>query len=582
MIYYCHEGYPREGSKFAIYEYFPHLSSTEGAPSFYLIDREGKKVFEIPCDSSEVSVAQWKKGMCYLNLDFSSFQQMGLFAIVDSKGQRTEFFTIHNGFIPSAIDDLIFYFRGQRCSGVYNRTDYHAPLFQSTEYFDVHGGWYDAAGDYSKYLSHLAYSNFLTPQQTPLVVWTLFQSHDLLAQKGFPSFSLARIAEEAFYGADFLVRMQHPEGYFFITLFDRWSHDPAQRELCAYETQKGIKTTKYAAGLREGGGLAIAALARAATLARRLGVSGDYESTHYLKTAEKAYAHLKIKNREYVYNHEENLIDYYCALMATTELYNSTGTFLYRDDAFRIIENIMNLYDERGFFYVDRQRKRSYFHGVEEGLLYISILRFLQIMKGDPSFHEDDVIQNKVLVIDAFIQTALRSRIELTEKTRNPFLYPPHYIKTTPYRERILFFMPHINESGYWWQGENARLASLSAAYLMAFSSFCCREKNVLPLSLLKNHAEAHLYWIFGCNPFDTCMMQGRGHNNPSYELGFPNAPGGVCNGITSHPEDEEDIAFLPLPYASDGSWRWRWSEQWLPHGAWLLLALASYYYLTY
>ena len=33
---------------------------------------------------------------------------------------------------------------------------------------DLHGGWYDASGDVSKYLSHLSYANYMNPQQTPL------------------------------------------------------------------------------------------------------------------------------------------------------------------------------------------------------------------------------------------------------------------------------------------------------------------------------------------------------------------------------------------------------------------------------
>ncbi|GAL19448.1 glucosamine-link cellobiase [Vibrio maritimus] len=43
-------------------------------------------------------------------------------------------------------------------------------------------------------------------------------------------------------------------------------------------------------------------------------------------------------------------------------------------------------------------------------------------------------------------------------------------------------------------------------------------------------------------------MLDGHGHNNPDYlpKLGFFNALGGVCNGITAGFEDEADIAFNP------------------------------------
>ena len=72
-------------------------------------------------------------------------------------------------------------------------------------------------------------------------------------------------------------------------------------------------------------------------------------------------------------------------------------------------------------------------------------------------------------------------------------------------------------------------------------------------------------------------MLQGKGHNNPAdYEVGAPGPAGGICNGITSGVEDEQDIAFLPEPYGTQARWSWRWKEQWIPHSAWLILALVA------
>ena len=141
----------------------------------------------------------------------------------------------------------------------------------------MHGGWFDAAGDTSKYLSHLAYTNFMTPQQTPLVVWALLETGVLLRGDASPRLRGLewRLYDEALHGADFLVRMQDPAGYFYMTVFDRWTKDVKQREISAYATQEGHKLSDYQAGFREGGGMAIAALARAATLAR----SGEFSAS---------------------------------------------------------------------------------------------------------------------------------------------------------------------------------------------------------------------------------------------------------------------------------------------------------------
>ena len=31
-----------------------------------------------------------------------------------------------------------------------------------------------------------------------------------------------------------------------------------------------------------------------------------------------------------------------------------------------------------------------------------------------------------------------------------------------------------------------------------------------------------------------------------------------------------------PPPHGTQADWSWRWKEQWIPHSAWLLLALAA------
>ena len=38
----------------------------------------------------------------------------------------------------------------------------------------------------------------------------------------------------------------------------------------------------------------------------------------------------------------------------------------------------------------------------------------------------------------------------------------------------------------------------------------------------------------------------------------------------------EDDIDFMPAAYADDMLQNWRWSEQWLPHAAWYLYAIAA------
>ena len=71
-----------------------------------------------------------------------------------------------------------------------------------------------------------------------------------------------------------LMRMLDADGYFYMTVFDRWSKDVEQRDICSYTTQQGHKFDTYQSGYRQGAGSAIAALARVQrlTYAARRGV----------------------------------------------------------------------------------------------------------------------------------------------------------------------------------------------------------------------------------------------------------------------------------------------------------------------
>ncbi|MCF7944307.1 MAG: glycoside hydrolase, partial [Spirochaetia bacterium] len=207
----------------------------------------------------------------------------------------------------------------------------------------------------------------------------------------------------------------------------------------------------------------------------------------------------------------------------------------------------------------------------------IALLEYLEI----DADHDDDrntsnaksiQLQTRELVIHAVKD--LLSISQSSSSSMNPFLLVRQWVKPVDGNVRISFFMPHENETGYWWQGENARLASLSYGLRRSKSLF--NEDQDQINSIIDEFSDAQLHWILGMNPFDMCMLQGHGKNNPRYEDHYPNAPGGICNGITAGFENEEDIDFLPEIVEGSGDHRWRWSEQWIPHAAWFLLAVSA------
>jgi hypothetical protein len=535
---------------------FAVLSLTSGEPV-----QESSATFQGP-------VSRWRDWN-FWTLDFSKVRQAGIYLIrldIDGTSTCSQPFEIGKHLlVRRTLSDVIFHVKSQRCSGKYQKADKRMSFFgERAERADVSGGWYDASGDTSKYLSHLSYANFMNPQQTPAVVWCLLDARSLLTNKGTlmgPELE-HRLIDEALHGADFLVRMQDPEGYFYTTVFDRWSKDPDKRMICSYSTQKGVRSDDYQAAYRQGGGMSIAALARASKLTEP---GGSYAADDYLYAAERGFQHLEENNTRYLDSGEENIIDDYCALLAASELYQATGEGAYLAAAQKRANGLVSRLAEdenySGWWRANTDGTLPFFHAVEAGMPIIALLRFLEVT-GRSSTQE----------ILAAVRTSLEFELEITQRAVNPFGYARQYTKPLGEEPRSAFFYPHNNHSGYWWQGENARLASLSTAASKALDWI---EDSGLA-TRLKTYSANQLNWILGLNPFDICMLQGHGRNNPEYELDLSNSPGGIANGITAGYEDEDDIDFLPDLPESAGDNRWRWSEQWLPHAAWYLEAIAA------
>jgi len=556
-----HIGYERLGPKKAIIQTEqPHLSSytaqlicatSEQTVATFAVEEQGK-------------VANWHQGYFYL-IDFSSFTTSGDYFLQVEDTRSSSFIVGEHILLDQTLSDVIHYFKSQRCGGIFDQQDRQLPVLNSNKKVDVHGGWYDASGDVSKYLSHLSYANYLNPQQTPMVVWNILKGVSLLeGSEDIAAFTRTRLIEEALFGADFLVRMQNEKGFFYMTVFDKWSKDTAQREICAYETQLGHKFDDYQAGFRQGGGVAIAALAAAS----RLSVHGEYDQQKYRNAAENGYWHLKEHNTQYLNDGEENIIDEYCALLACVELFKATKETRYLEEsrlwAQRLVARQMSDEQIQHFWSANQDGSRPYFHVAEAGLPVIALCEYLSI--------EDDSARAES--VKRIVNLACEFEITISNRVINPFGYPRQYVKGVNESKREAFFVAHNNESGYWWQGENARLGSLATMAYLAQPHIASQEVQ----QQLSVFAQDALNWIVGLNPYDMCMLDGHGRNNPDYlpQYGFFNAKGGVCNGITGGFEDEEDIAFNPPAQKEDVLQNWRWGEQWIPHGAWYLLAIMS------
>jgi hypothetical protein len=526
-------------------------------------------------------------GRVFWTADFSSWRVVGHYAIEiqSAAGEvRSCPFDIDDDLLErSTLSNVVFYFKGQRASGLMDRADRHLPLPAGQPGFvDVHGGWYDATGDYGIHLSHQNPTSYFNPQQVPLVAWSLLKSYRVLEERHDDNFSeyLRRMLDEGLFGADFLVRMKRPGGSFFESINapgkDKLPQDRAignpnwrtQIKKSASDSTERIQTVDgphaYEASFRAGGGMAIAALALASTMP----IDGDLTRAEYLHAAAEAFQFLDAHNRELLNDGKENILDDYCALMAATELYRATRQDVYRlaadQRALHLMERLATAEGRHNFWRAD-DGSRPYFHPSDAGLPVISLLEYTQIAAPAAQRRVRDAVER-----------SLRFELSVTSEVNNPFGYARQLVRMGDGKVRTAFFFPHDTEAAPWWQGEDARLASLAAAARMAAPLFA---DDPAFQSQLQEYAWNQLHWILGRNPFDASMLMGSGHGNAPYmffrSYKYTSAPGAILNGITAAADDEDGIAFNEGYAVTGKDEDWRWTEQWLPHAAWYLYAIS-------
>jgi len=552
---------------------------------FALIDVDSEKTVYEGDLRSAGKVYAWE-GRTFWTADFSSFNTTGHYAIRvrDAKSDATScaFAIADNILERDTLSSVVFYFKGQRASGLMDQADRHLQLPGGQPGFaDAHGGWYDATGDYGIHLSHQNPTSYFNPQQVPLAAWSLLKSYQELEARKDDDFTEyeRRMLDEGLYGADYLVRIKRPNESFFETINapgreklaqDRAIGNPnwkTQIKLKASDSTENISKAEgpyaYQASFRAGGGMAIAALALASTMP----IDGELTRKEYLRAAEETFQFLSVHNREVLNDGVENILDDYCALMAATELYSATQNEMYRtaanERAASLMARLTSSGNWRDYWRADNGT-RPFFHPSDAGMPVISLLAYLRI--APPA--------TKPKVLEA-VERSLRFELSLTAEVNNPFGYARQLVLTGG-KPRTAFFFPHDTEAAPWWQGENARLASLAAAARMAAPLFAGKPKFQAELQA---YAWNQLHWILGRNPFDATMLMGSGHGYAPYmffrSYKYTAAPGGIMNGITAALDNEDGIAFN-LGYAVTGKDEdWRWTEQWLPHAAWYLYAVS-------
>jgi hypothetical protein len=170
----------------------------------------------------------------------------------------------------------------------------------------------------------------------------------------------------------------------------------------------------------------------------------------------------------------------------------------------------------------------------------------------------DPAERNKAITI---IRKALEYNLHVTNDVSNPFGYAR---QTFRIKNEIKegFFIPHENETGWWWQGENARLGSLATAAIEGGKILYAADHNQARKDSLAVYASQQISWILGCNPYAMCFMYQFGKNNVPYmrsNFGHGSQRGGISNGITGK-EGNPDGSGIDFKKEDKGD-EWRWTR---------------------
>lgn len=577
-----HMGYGSTDGKRAVYQGY----KDDRAGGFAIVDAGGAKVFAGTAKECG-PVARWNTGY-YWTMDFSALTAQGTYVIelntTDGLVTSEPFEVCGDLRRMRLISGLLYYFKAQRASGEWDYEDARLGFSGDREgVADLRGGWYDATGDYGIHLSHLSHSTYYNPQQAAMSAYTFLKAVELLEKYGSMQYSMVklRLLDEGMFGADFIMRRRAPSGSFFRNIrrghaledsiagtrnigFDYHGSSDQFSDVAATADMETVTDEYYETSLRSGGGTAIAALAAAS---RQCYPGTAFSQQEYIQTAKSAWRFLEKNNERYTNDGKWNLVDEYCSLLALIELYKSTHEYAYyhsaKDMARRIMARMVP--QEDNLSRLDVEEGIPFHHPSDEGLPVVALLDYADI--------EPDEAAKQAVV--AACEKLMRYKLKITGDCVNPFNYPRfEHWDWEKSIVRTRFFFPHSSTVMPWWQGENARIASLSAAA----AALSCKTKDGELAQRLKILAEDQINWILGLNPFDSSMVEGFGHNHIQYfftgRYDFLNCPGGVVNGITSGIDDEEGIEYVKTP-TDEIDDNWRWAEQWISHATWFLYALA-------
>jgi len=159
-----HVGYAPDSARKAVIEGTPG----DVFDGFKVIEAETGEVVLTGVPVQAGPVHNWKD-WDFWAVNFGGLSQEGTYLIEASspKGAvRSCPFLVQKDVLErNTLSDVVYYFKGQRSSGLWDKADRRLKFDGKEGEIDARGGWFDATGDYGKHMSHLSFSTYFNPQQ---------------------------------------------------------------------------------------------------------------------------------------------------------------------------------------------------------------------------------------------------------------------------------------------------------------------------------------------------------------------------------------------------------------------------------
>ena len=510
----------------------------------------------------------WGKNVDYYLADFSSINRRGEFHVVVNTRQQqlisSTFVIDHNAYFQITARYILDYLHSLRDS---SQDDKHIRLEDSDRAENLSGGWFNSATSQQKSLIQLPFHANTTTQQISLAVWALAKSYASVSTLYDKNSLTDNLAEQVVWGADYLHRSLSDNGFFYTSVYGNDDHSD-DRLIASYDSINQEYIAPTHTHFSDGAGLAIASLVRAYELSQQTGIQGKFSARQYLADAERAFRALQSLQENGVSNPAtQHIASDYTALIAASELYRVTKNPQYLTAARTKADRLNNRLTSQGWFSA-KNNSTPYFQPVEAGFPVIALAQYLAIERN---------VQRQQRAKQT-IKHALNYTLNLTSSVSNPFNLARQSFNLSAQRNSLHagFFMPHNDPFLPNWQGENGRLASLTAAAIWGGKITHSDKQGPFGIEApLANFAQSQIDWLLGKNPYNTSMLYGLGIKNPEpSSFNYVMRRGGISNGITGATFNLDGSGITWNEATNEQSDRWL--EQPITNSLWYLLAISA------